>query len=343
MPPSIPEIQPPPAPGQCAGTSRGRPLHVLKFGGTSVGMPDRIRQVVRLTTRAAAQAQVVVVTSAAAGMTDRLLQAASTVGAAHLSAKDWSERIAKEHAALGEQVLTTGGTRARYRVFLRIFTADLHRSLRRIAGKDLTPALRDEVLAAGERLMAPLLALAIEESGTGSVFVDAARLVRTDGAHGEAGVRHGATRRLIRAWHRGLARPVVPVVTGFIGSTAAGATTTLGRGGSDYSAALLASALEADLLVRWTDVDGLYTHDPREHAGAERIEHLPLEQAATWNEAGRLGMHPRALDPLVRAGVPIRVRSTLHPEAPGTFLFISGQPSAVSRQPKEGRLIADSS
>jgi aspartate kinase len=115
------------------------------------------------------------------------------------------------------------------------------------------------------------------------------------------------------------------VVTGFIGSTADGRTTTLGRGGSDYSAALLAHSLAAEVMERWTDVDGIYTADPRADRSAQRLACIVLEEARAWNQAGRLGMHRKALDPLVTAGIPVRVRSTAAPEKSGTWIVPSSE------------------
>ena len=208
--------------------------------------------------------------------------------------------------------------------------AALERRLDEARADGLTPALRDEVLAAGERLSVPLVAGLLDEEGLTSEPTDAAALVQTDGAHGSALVDLEATYSRIQAWHTRLPEAVVPVVTGFIGSTQAGATTTLGRGGSDYSAALFAAALGADALERWTDVDGLYTDDPRRNAAAERLEQIVLEEAWAWNHAGRLGMHRKALDPLVAAGIPVYVRSTASPDASGTAILPAGYVALAS-------------
>ncbi|MEX1055808.1 MAG: aspartate kinase, partial [Rhodothermales bacterium] len=179
----------------------------------------------------------------------------------------------------------------------------------------------DAILAAGERMSVPLLSLALCEAGLRAEPFDATQLVRTDDSFGQAQVDVQETYRLVRTWHGGLDPELIAVVTGFIGSTEDGRVTTLGRGGSDYSAALLACALEAEALERWTDVDGLYTWDPRKRCGARQLATIVLSEAVAWNRAGRLGMHRKALDPIVAASIPVYVRSTFLPEHPGTVIL----------------------
>ena len=108
------------------------------------------------------------------------------------------------------------------------------------------------------------------------------------------------------------------MVTGFIGSAPDGRTTTLGRGGSDYSASILAAGLKAHKLERWTDVDGVYTSDPRLDPTARRLDCIVMEDALSWNKAGKMGLHRKALDPLIEARIPLFVRSTDEPDNPGT-------------------------
>lgn len=165
--------------------------------------------------------------------------------------------------------------------------------------------------------MAPLLVAVLADAGCQAQAVDAASLIRTDATHGAAAVNGPGTRAQIRHWWTRW-DDRIPVVTGFIGSTVEGVTTTLGRGGSDYSAALLARGLEAGRMERWTDVEGLYTSDPTKHDDAQRLSCLQMEKARVWAKEGRLGLHARTLDPLAAAGVPLHVRCTRRPEAPGT-------------------------
>jgi aspartate kinase len=298
-------------------------VSVLKFGGTSVAAADGLRRLVEIVGRAAGVHRPVVVASALGGVTDTLVAALNALEAgpsAGFGRDAFLDGLRHRHERLAGEVL---GPRARatYAAVLEAHLAELQATLSRIEGTGVTPPLRDAVLASGERMAVPLVAQVLEEAGFQSVPVDARALVRTDATHGEAVVDLPVTFRQMRAWHQVVAPAVIPVVTGFIGSTAAGDTTTLGRGGSDYSAALLASALRAAVLERWTDVDGIYTDDPRKNKDAQRLACIVLEEAWAWNHAGRLGMHRKALDPLVSAGIPVHVRSTLAPDLPGTFIF----------------------
>lgn len=294
-------------------------MKVLKFGGTSVGSPERLRDVVHLVGRAAVEARVVVVASAASGVTDRLAAAFDALAAGRLGPRDVEALVAflaARHLALARAVLVP----ASLSIYAVVLRAHLKGLVAVLQTRRPEAALRDLLLALGERLSVPIVAYALRDAGVAALPVDAALLVRTDDAHGAARVDHAATQRLAAAWHAGLRPDAVPVVTGFVGATATGVTTTLGRGGSDYSAALLAAALDADMLERWTDVDGLYEADPRVDPSARRLEVLALDEAAARNRVGALGMHPRALEPLLAAGVPLHVRATAHPDGPGTRL-----------------------
>lgn len=303
----------------CSTDFRNQPLHVMKFGGTSVGSADALDRMAAIVAAATADRRVVLVVSAASGVTDDLVRATATATDNASAIAGWIDRLAGRHRMLAREILTDPAAHLQYEAVLCTRLTDLHQMLNTIAACGDTPARRDAVLATGERLLAPLAALRLEQAGLRSRATDAAQLIRTDATHGEATVDRSATTRQIRRWYRNLADGTVPVVTGFLGSTADGTTTTLGRGGSDYSAALLAQALQADMMERWTDVDGLYTDNPHRNDNAERLEEIMLEQAAAWNRTGRLGMHPKALDPLVEAGIPIRVRCTHAPATPGTL------------------------
>ena len=311
-----------------SGAAVVRPLRVLKFGGTSVGSVDRLRCVVEIVKRTSQASRVVVVASALGGVTD-LLVAAFDEGANAASVAVLIEKLDVRHQQIAGELLGSEA-QAGYAAALRARLDNLRESLNQARAEGQTSKLRDEVLAAGERLSVPLVAGLLSTQGLDASPIDASTLVRTDAGHGNAAVDLAATYRQIQAWHQNLPATTIPVVTGFVGATAAGATTTLGRGGSDYSAALFASALSASALERWTDVDGLYTDDPRRNEHAERLGEIVLEKAWAWNHAGRLGMHRKALDPLVAAGIPVYVRSTYNPDAPGTAILPSGYTALAS-------------
>jgi aspartate kinase len=279
-----------------------------------------IARAAQLIARAAATHRIVVVVSAAAGVTNTLVAACEALKAGTLDIETLVASLRQTHRALAAGLTDFPALRQGYMSTLEAELKRLQTALE-AAQTAADSAWRDEVLAAGERLMAPLLAATLRACGLSAFAQDATALLLTDRVHGAATVDLEASRVRIVSWFARLSPQSVPVVTGFIGATPEGHTTTLGRGGSDYSAAVLAALLKADLLERWTDVDGLYTEDPRKNPQAEHYDVLVLEEARAWNQAGRLGMHRKALDPLVAAGIPVHIRSTLAPERPGTWLI----------------------
>lgn len=303
------------------GSSSTEPFIVFKFGGTSVGAVDRFRRVVDIVTQAAESARVLVVNSALAQVTRQLSGAldAFTTDPVHQSGvlRDVLEKMRKRHRDQAAQVLTPAA-QMQYASIVEKRLARLREVFDRVRNGGFTPELRDAVLATGEQLAVPMVALALEDAGLDAPVGDATKLLRTDDTFGEAAVDRDATATALRDWHGRLSADAVPVIAGFIGGTADGRTTTLGFEGSDYSAALFTALLNADVLIRYTDVDGLYTKDPREHDDAERIDRISMEKAFALTESGRLGMHPKTLRPLVEAGIPLHIRSIVDPEAPGT-------------------------
>ena len=285
-----------------------RPIKVLKFGGSSLVTAARLSRVVDIVRDASRTHRLVVVVSAIGKTTDGLVAVVES-GAS-------LDGIREAHREHGSNSLTGEGARE--------YEAVVERVLAGLPASDRSPATRDLILSAGERLSVPLVSLLLREAGLRATPVDAASLIRTDDTFGAAQVDLEETMRQIRSWHATLDNDVIAVVTGFIGSTVDGDVTTLGRGGSDYTAALLAWALKAEALERWTDVDGLYTTDPRKNGRARKLASIDLSDAVAWNRAGRLGMHTSALDPILAAAIPVYVRSTLIPEHGGTVINPDG-------------------
>ncbi len=300
-------------------TAMDRPVHVLKFGGTSVGTHEGLHSVSHIIREARDTCFPVVVVSAAAGITDDLVRAADETRGDRATAEAWVRHVGRRYRALAQDVIGDAPLCTHYESVLQAELSELRRALQNGTGPHAAAA-RDTVLAAGERLMAPLLAAVFTVHDCPARPVDATALIRTDAVHGDATVQWPPTCEQVQSWfEEWIDEPdAVPVITGFIGATADGTTTTIGRGGSDLSAATLARALEAERLERWTDVDGLYTRDPATHDDARRLDQLDFEQARTWTKAGRLGMHPCTLDPLAAADIPVHVRCTHRPEADGT-------------------------
>jgi len=302
----------------------GLKRRVLKFGGTSVGTAEALRKALDIAQRAARERPLVVVVSALSGVTNALEAALAGAAASRLDVPGFAAAIASRHLALLATVARGQPARSAASA-IRERTAELEERLRAVAGRGtIAPATRAAFLALGERLSVPIVAAALRTCGIEAHPVDAASLLRTDEAFDEATVDPLATRRLARAALASLAPGTVPVVTGFLGATGAGETTLLGRGGSDLTAAVLGRALDAERVEIWSDVDGVMTADPRRSADARTLPRLSYAEAAAMARAGAKVLHPRTLEPLEEAGIPLFVGNTLRPEGPGTW--IGGSP-----------------
>ena len=304
-----------------------RPVHVAKFGGTSVATPERVRRVVGLVAGGAGEGphpdgppRRVVVTSAFGGVTDRLLDAvAAAVGRTGAHRVLLGEVRDRHAAALGD--LVAEPERDAVGAHLDALFGTLGELLDGVSLlRECTPRFRDAIVSAGERAAAPLVAAAFRAAGHDAVALDAVSFVRTDGAFGEAAPDMVATRALAREAVAAVPADTVAVVTGFVGATADGVTTTLGRSGSDYTATILAAALDAERCVIWTDVDGVLSADPRAVPEAFPLPRLSYAEAAELAHFGAKVLHPRTMRPLVRAGIPLWIKNTLRPDAEGTLV-----------------------
>lgn len=294
-------------------------LVVMKFGGSSVRSAERIENVVDIIRGRKSSAHPIVVVSAIGGVTDHLAEALETLEDESFDTEPLLATLKTIHEEIAAGVLSESHARE-YSFCLERELERLKEELGRARGCKVTSTVRDRVLSVGERLSAPLLARALASKGCPASAYNAASLIATHRSNGDVNVDMMTTHSAIRRWNALREGEVVPVLTGFIGGTADGETTTLGRGGSDYSAAIVACALKARVLERWTDVDGLYTEDPRTNGNAEHLRRLTYEEALDGTHEGRFGMHPRTLDPLMDTATEVHVRGTLTPDAPGTVI-----------------------
>jgi bifunctional aspartokinase / homoserine dehydrogenase 1 len=303
--------------------------HVAKFGGTSVADAERMRAVVALVTghrERQPEEETVVVTSAMGGVTDDLLAAVLAATGRSGEHRDILARIRERHYDAAARLAAEG----EHRAVVATIDEVLHETEELLQGiyllRECTPRFADAVVSAGERLAAPLLAAAFRAADTPAVALDARELIRTD----EAGaVDRDASRELTRRAFDAIPIGTVPVVTGFIAATADGVTTTLGRSGSDYTATLLAAALQAREVVIWTDVDGVLSADPRIVPEAFTLERLTYREAAELAHFGAKVLHPRTMRPLERAGIPLVIKNTGRPEGPGTAITHDPDPNAA--------------
>lgn len=299
-------------------------MRVLKFGGTSVADADRILGVAGLVKQALVRGKVVVVTSAMSGVTNALLAAGKAAEAKGLRAVEdsWRQIAHRHHQAIDRIV---GGENRRAAALADRLDAQLTQLQNLLRGigllRELSPRARDAVASFGERLNSLLLAEALLTVGATASPVDAARLIITDDRFGAARPDLSAIRRRApRILRPMIEQGVTPVVGGYYGATPDGVTTTLGRGGSDYSAALLAAALPAEALEIWTDVEGLLTSDPRIVPAARLIPKISATAAAELARFGAKVIHPSTIGPAVQAGIPVLIKNTFNPDASGTVI-----------------------
>jgi len=281
--------------------------HILKFGGTSVGSAAALENVVAIVRERAQTNKVAVVVSALSGVTSALDAAASRGDVSIVDA------LRERHTALLHDLTSHdwNGSGPTIRRLLQFLDVHLRRGVR--AGS----AEHDEVLGIGERLAAPLVAEVLRNRGVNAVAVDATDVVRTDDAHGNARVDLRATQtRLLQKLQT--IGDAIPIITGFVGATANGIPTTLGRGGSDITAAIVGAALDADEVEIWSDVDGIYSADPRASVTARLYSRLTHDEALRHARDGAKVLHPETIPPLAQRGIRLSIRNTFAPERRGT-------------------------
>jgi aspartate kinase len=293
---------------------------VMKFGGTSVRDVDAVRRVVGIVGRE--KRPRVVVVSALAGVTDGLLDIAAKVESGDGEAVQESVRALRRRHEEMAALVRDAERKASLLSGIDAHFDELEAIVHALAVvEEVSPRSRDTIVSFGELGSSPIVAAALEEAGIPSRSVDPRTVLVTDAAHGTAQPDLDATDAGL-AEHLAplLARGVVPVVGGFVGATPSGLTTTLGRGGSDYSAALFGAGLGAEEIQIWTDVDGMLTADPRMIPASRVVPHISFGEASELAYFGAKVLHPSTILPAVRRDVPVRILNSHRPEAPGTLI-----------------------
>ncbi len=304
---------------------------VMKFGGTSVGDAERVAQMAEIVrSRAAAGDQVVVVLSAMSGVTNSLLNSANMAANGSVEwLDDTRNKLQERHAQVINTLVKTAEARAALLESTERALAGFENLCRSIfVLGELTARAGDAVACFGERLIVPIATQVLCDLGVKSQAVDAARLIATDDCFGSGDPIMDLTREQTRA----LLLPLldghtVPVVTGFIGATRDRIVTTLGRGGSDYTATLLGSALDADEVWIWTDVNGVMTTDPRIVGEAHTLEEISYGEAAELAYFGAKVIHPKTILPAAEKNTPIRILNSFNPSHPGTLIVRQPKPA----------------
>jgi aspartate kinase len=294
-----------------------KPL-VAKFGGTSMGSAQSLNQVVDILQKASSSVAAVV--SATSGTTDRLI----LLGREAVARGTWEEtlRLLRERH---ETLIRELGVACD----LQAFWSEAEKIAQGVAMiGELSLSTLDRLQSLGERVSATILTALLEMKGTKAVMIDAREIVFTDDTFGEGNVdfdrTYAKTSEIIGAYIR---KGVVPVITGFIGQSLSGNYITLGRGGSDYSGAIVAAALDASELQIWTDVDGILNTDPRIVSHAKVLDQLSFYEAGELAYFGAKVLHPKTIKPAIEKNIPVRILNTFNPLAPGTVITNDVQPT----------------
>ena len=307
----------------------GDRLIVMKFGGTSVGNADRIRQCAEIVAHGASRDRVIVVVSAMAGVTDlifKTIDAArrgeAAVTSAHL------QRFEAVHRELIES-LFDDAQKSAAEIFITEVFEQLRNACQALSAlrSDISAQTADSLVALGERISAWSLARFLQQRGNAAEFVRAEDVIVTDGNFGNAAPDMEETRKSCeRALLPLIERGIVPIVAGYSGANTQGKTTTLGRGGSDYSATILGAAAGADEVWIWTDVDGVLTADPRICPDATTLPEISFAEAIELAYYGAKVIHPKAAYPAADAGFAVWIKNSFRPEVAGTKITQAAKP-----------------
>jgi aspartate kinase len=308
---------------------------VMKFGGSSVANGKKICNVAKLIAKSKNKdTGIVAVVSALEGITNQLIQAAEKAKKGNKEyVQKFKQEILERHLTTAKNAIKDKKMLAETQEILKTRIGELEQVLTGIVYvRELTQKSRDTVIAYGEKLSAPIVSGALNDLKVKSTHLTGGEAgIATDDNFGEAGLLMNFTKfQLTKNLEPLLKEDIVPVVTGFIASTQNGETTTLGRGGSDYTATIIGAALEADEVWIWTDVDGLMTTDPKIVPEAKTIPEMSFQEATELTIFGAKAMHPRALEPARKEGIPVRIRNVFSPDNPGTLIVQDGQPKVAA-------------
>ena len=305
-------------------------MNVLKFGGSSVASSERILNIIEIVKpRINAGEKITIVFSAFGGITDMLIEMSELASHGKDKYIALFHQFKDRHAASARELLSDGAYED-----ISIGLDDNHDTLKDLLKgiflvREVSPRTMDYVLSFGERNANFIIASAMKESGIAAAYLDARKIIKTNKDFGSAKVNFKLTDSTIQEYYK--EHPdQVHIVTGFIGSDTGGLTTTLGRGGSDYTAAILAGALNAEVLEIWTDVDGVLTCDPRKVKKAFTIPRLSYSEAMEMSHFGAKVIYPPTIQPALKKGIPIYIKNTFNPSFNGTLIHKEHDPSFKS-------------
>ena len=295
-------------------------MKILKFGGTSVTNANNINLVLSIVKKTAdTSTKLVVVVSAFSGVTDLLILAASKAASKDSSFKDVVLQIEKRHNEAIEELIIT----SQQRPLLEKINNDINHLKTLLDGcfllAELSNRTSDTIMGFGELLSSQIIAKALEQKVLNSGYKDSREIIKTNNRFGKAVVNFELSNQLIKDYFNSNVFRVT-LVPGFIASSIDGYSTTLGRGGSDYTAAILAGALNAELLEIWTDVSGMFTANPKIVKQAHPIETISYQEAMELSHFGAKVLYPPTIQPVLKLNIPIVIKNTFDPEAVGTYI-----------------------
>ncbi len=308
-------------------------MKILKFGGSSIGTPERITSVVNIIKQSKKEhGEIAVVASAMEGITNQLIDASKQAFRGDQNYENALRELENRHIAIADILLGFNSDSHSHRFIVQSF----HELREFIHGiwilGEITNRTLDYVMSYGEKLSCTIIADVLNRSGLVAEYVDSRTLIRTDLTYGAAQVDFNVTNwNILNHFKK---RDAIQVVTGFIACGPDNETTTLGRGGSDYTASILGSALDAKEIEIWTDVDGVMTADPRMVSSALSLEILTFEEALELSHFGAKVIHAPTILPVLQKRIPIRIRNAFNEQFKGTL--ISDQPSSSERSSVKG-------
>ena len=298
---------------------------VLKFGGTSVANAQNIQKVITIVNQKAKENKLAVVVSALSGITDMLINASKKAAAKDEIYKTNIEEIKQKHFdAISDLVDNANQNQLLIKINSQINQLQTLLDGCFLLG-ELSPRTADAIASFGELLSSQIIATALQQTIPNSNFKDSRELIKTNSNFGKASVDFEVTNQLIADYFASNKSQVV-VLPGFIASSEDGNTTTLGRGGSDYTAAIIANGVKASSLEIWTDVNGMFTANPKIVKQAQPIESISYQEAMELSHFGAKVLYPPTIQPVLKANIPIWIKNTFEPEAYGTL--ISSNPDA---------------
>ena len=305
-------------------------MKVLKFGGSSIADSKRIEDVIKIIADSLNKnTSIAIIFSAFQGVTDKLLYLSRTAASGNPIFIEDLKKLENLHINIARELISVKH-QSKILANLKLRFNELEDVLHGLSLiKELSPKINDYVASFGERLSAYTISEALIDRNIEAEFLDSRDVVKTDNSYGGARIIADQTYKNIKSYFRKHTK--IQIITGFIGSTINNETTTLGRGGSDYSASIFAAALNAKEVQIWTDVDGVMTADPRKVKNAFSINNLSYEEAMELSHFGAKVIHPPTMQPALEKNIPIVIKNTFNPSFKGTLISrrVSGNQFSV--------------